>query len=332
MGKEKYDHYYGIDWLRVIACIGIIMMHMQANNQYVLNGYVFDRGIPSFTNFVFLFMTISAFGMCCGYYDKVLNGKIQWPDFYKKRYLKILPFFSVLVSLDLVMGFSKESLFEAIADVSLLFGLFPNKISVIGVGWFLGVVFAFYLIFPFFCTLVETKKRAWLALAGSLLLNYIGGSYFCLERTNIVYSLCFFIAGGLIYLYRENIAKIKLFITLPITIISILMYYIFDGSVYCSLFVSAAMLICTISIGGGYNRVVHFICSISMEMYLSHMVIFRAIERLHLNTIVGNGIAQYIVTIFVVTVGTACFALVWGLLYKKCNSWMVKRNECNLVD
>lgn len=124
------------------------------------------------------------------------------------------------------MGFSKESLFEAIADVSLLFGLFPNKISVIGVGWFLGVVFAFYLIFPFFCTLVETKKRAWLALAGSLLLNYIGGSYFCLERTNIVYSLCFFIAGGLIYLYRENIAKIKLFITLPITIISILMYYI----------------------------------------------------------------------------------------------------------
>lgn len=23
--------------------------------------------IPSFTNFVFLFMTVSAFGMCCGY-------------------------------------------------------------------------------------------------------------------------------------------------------------------------------------------------------------------------------------------------------------------------
>ena len=200
MGKEKDDHYYCIDWLRVIACFGIIMMHMQANNQYALNGYVFDRIVPSFTDFVFLFMTISAFGMCCGYYDKVLSGKIHWPDFYKKRYLKILPFFTCLVILDLIMGFSKESLFEAVADVSLLFGLFPNNISVIGVGWFLGLVFAFYLVYPFFCTLIETKKRAWLALAGSLVLNYIGGSYFGLERTNIIYCLCFFIAGGLIYL------------------------------------------------------------------------------------------------------------------------------------
>lgn len=254
--KKNYD---GIDWLRTIACIGIIMMHMLANNTYELSGVVFKRIIPSFTDFVFLFMTISAFGMCCGYYEKVLSGKVHWPDFYKKRYLKILPFFTTLVLLDLVMGFSKDSLFEAIADVSLLFGLFPNNISVIGVGWFLGVVFAFYLIFPFFCSLIETKKRAWLAFVGSLILNYIGGSNFGLERTNIVYSLCFFIAGGLIYLYREEIAKVKPFISLSIMIISVASYYLLGG-VYCCVAVSAAMLICTISIGGGTTK----LCTLSV--------------------------------------------------------------------
>ena len=61
-------HYYGIDWLRTVACIGIVMMHMisKANNDYVLSGFVAEKMIPSFTNFVFLFMTISDFGMCVG--------------------------------------------------------------------------------------------------------------------------------------------------------------------------------------------------------------------------------------------------------------------------
>lgn len=246
--KKNYD---GLDWLRLVVCIGIIMMHMLTNNSYELSGFVFERIVPSFTDFVFLSMTISAFGMCCGYYDLVLNGKIKWSDFYKKRYSKVLPFFTVLTLLDLVMGFSKASLFEAIANISLLFGLFPNKIAVIGVGWFLGVVFAFYLIFPFFCVLIETKKRAWLAFVGSLILNYIGGSYFGLERTNIIYCLCFFIAGGLIYLYREEIVKIKLIFTLTIMVVSIILYYLLGGNVYCCLAVSAAMLINAISIGGG---------------------------------------------------------------------------------
>ena len=56
-------HYYGIDWLRVMACIGIVMMHIQANNTYHLTGFIAERVIPSFTNFVFLFMTISALSL-----------------------------------------------------------------------------------------------------------------------------------------------------------------------------------------------------------------------------------------------------------------------------
>ena len=80
-------HYYGIDWLRVIACLGIVMMHMLSkdNNLYEIPGIVANSVIPSFTNLTFLFMTVSAFGMCIGYYEKVIEGKINLIDFYKKR-------------------------------------------------------------------------------------------------------------------------------------------------------------------------------------------------------------------------------------------------------
>jgi len=54
-------HYGAVDGLRTIACIGIVMMHMATNNEYQIQGFVYQRLIPAFTNFVFLFMTISAF-------------------------------------------------------------------------------------------------------------------------------------------------------------------------------------------------------------------------------------------------------------------------------
>lgn len=33
-------HYGAIDGLRTIACLGIIMMHMAANNSYSISGFI----------------------------------------------------------------------------------------------------------------------------------------------------------------------------------------------------------------------------------------------------------------------------------------------------
>ena len=65
-------------------------------------------------------------------------------------------------------------------------------------------------------------------------------------------------------------------------------------------------------LGGGVlsNQFTKFISSISMEIYLSHMVIFRVIERLGFNTIIGNGWGQYIVTVVIVLVITTIFSVV----------------------
>lgn len=300
-------HYYGIDWLRAMACIGIVMMHIQANNTYHLSGFIAEKMIPSFTDFTFLFMTISAFGMCVGYYAKVKSGKVNWIDFYKKRYMKVLPFFAVVVLMDIVFNHDLTSIVEAIPNLTLTRGFFPNDIGQIGVAWFLGLVFVFYVIFPLFCAMLNTKKSGWLFLLVSLLLNFVVGKFYGIGRENIVYSLPFFFAGGLIYLYRDKVKNWH--ICLPLLILSIFIYYVIGG-VYSCLLVSAAFLLLAISIGGGYSRIVSFISGISMEIYLSHMVVFRLVEKMGLNRMFGNGWFQYFITVLLVLVGAASFSVV----------------------
>lgn len=302
---KKY--YYGIDWLRAMACIGIVMMHIQANNTYQLTGFIAEEMIPSFTNFVFLFMSISAFGMCVGYYQKVKDGKVNWVDFYKKRYMKVLPFFAVVVLMDIVYNHDLTSIVEAIPNLTLTRGFFPNQIEQIGVAWFLGLVFVFYAIFPLFCAMLNSKKSGWLFFLVSLLLNVVVGRFYEIGRENIVYSLPFFAAGGLIYLYRDKVKSWQ--ICLPLLILSILIYYLIGGNIYACLLVSISFLLLAIS-SGGYSSIVSFISGISMEIYLSHMVVFRLVEKLRLNIMFGNGWLQYFITVILVSVGAACFSVV----------------------
>lgn len=62
-----------------------------------------------------------------------------------------------------------------------------------------------------------------------------------------------------------------------------------------------------------------------MEIYLSHMVIFRVVEKLGIHKVIGNGWLQYIFTVIVVIVGTTVFAVVMQkiieLAEKKLSAW-----------
>lgn len=123
-----------INGLRTIACIGIILMHINANVNYELDNEVLNMVINSFTQFVYLFMIVSSFSMCCGYYEKIKNNQITMNDFYKKRFKKILPFFAFLVIINTLLERTVTSVYEGFADVTLLFGLLPvNGLSAIGV-------------------------------------------------------------------------------------------------------------------------------------------------------------------------------------------------------
>lgn len=305
-GKKKY---YGIDWLRTIACIGIVLIHTKANTDYIVDGFIYNKAIPLLAHFVFLFMMISAFGMCYGYFDKVMNGTINWIEFYKKRYLKILPFFVLLIIIDLAVQFNTSSLMEGFTEITLLHGFIPKEFTVIGVGWYLGTVFIFYLIFPFFCVLISKKYLAWISFAISIGLHYICAYHFMLSKDNIIYSLCYFFAGGLIYLYRESLAKVKWYVYLPIIICSTLLFFLVSRSVFVVLLLFGSLVSFALSIQRK-NKVVSFISGISMEIYLSHMLILRVLEKLHLTTMFGNGLVQFIICVSLEILGTIIFSYV----------------------
>ena len=248
-------------------------MHILTNGEYRMGGFVFERMIPSFTNLVFLFMMVSGFGMCCGYYQKFKDQKIGVVDFYKKRYSKIWPYFALLCVLDFVMSPSKSALYEVFANLTLCQGLLPNmNISVIGVSWTLAVIFVFYLLFPFFCFLLENKKRAWLAFICAVIYNFVCSTYFFDEshitdraavnfsaRTNILYCAVYFIAGGLIFLYRKELAdfasKYKVFAG-AILLIATVAYFAVGGNTLTMLFFCVVALLYTLGCrtGGGTGQ------------------------------------------------------------------------------
>lgn len=81
------------------------------------------------------------------------------------------------------------------------------------------------------------------------------------------------------------------------------------------------------------NRITNFVSGISMEIYLSHMVIFRVVEKLGLNQIVGNGWIQYVVTVVIVLLGAILFSVVVkklvGLFEKKYAEMRVRKIKAN---
>ena len=257
MKKERYE---GIDGLKAYAILGITLMHVRSNGKFNMEGFVFSQLIPSFAHLVFLFMMVSAFGMCCGYYQKIVDQKISVEDFYKKRYIKIWPYFALLCALDFAISPSKESLFEVFANLTLCQGLLPNaKISVIGVSWTLAVIFVFYMLFPFFCFLIGNKKRAWSVAVAALMFNWLCGNYFNAGRTNIVYDAIYFITGGLIFLYRKELAefasKHKVVVG-AILLIATVAYFVLGGNTLTMLFFCVAALVYTLGCkrGGGTGQ------------------------------------------------------------------------------
>lgn len=56
------------------------------------------------------------------------------------------------------------------------------------------------------------------------------------------------------------------------------------------------------------NQWVKYLSSVSMEVYLCHMMFFRVVEKLHLETIITDGDCLYVVTVCMVLIGAIVFS------------------------
>ena len=337
--QKKEERYHNIDGLRACAAIGILMMHVLANGGYALEGFIFQRVIPSFTDLVFLFMMISSFAMCCGYYERMISGNINLGQFYKKRFSKVWPFFAALTIMDIVVSPSVASLYEAFANLTLCFGLLPNaNISVIGVGWTLGVIFVFYLLFPFFCFLLSDCKRGWLAFFAALLMNIACRRYFFddahmlddfMPRSNFMYCAVYFVAGGLVWRYREKMDQNwSGVVALAAAAVGAAAYFAVGSKMLVTLVLYVAVLIYAISRknkkGLLNNRIVGFISGISMEVYLCHMVVFRVIEKMGWLGLFEHELLSYLATVTITIAGSVIFAVCAKMLLAKAGACLEK--------
>lgn len=328
---ERYD---SIDGLRAYAAFCIVMMHVLANGTYELNGFLFEKVIPAFSSFVFLFMVISSFSVCCGYYESVSNGTITLNRFYAKRFARVWPFFALLTLADVIISPSVESVYEAFANLTLCFGLLPNPhISVIGVGWTLGVTFVFYLLFPFFCFLLSDRRRGWLILLAAIAYHWVCSEYFFDEahmpqdfsgRTNILYCTVYFISGGMIYLYRDQVGNLaerfKIPMLMLIGVVSIFYFMLGDKTLILMILFS---LILIYAIGRKTqkgllnNQLTRFVGKYSMEVYLSHMVIFRILEKVKLLNLFSSKRLSYCMAVILTFSGALLFSVVLKWILKE---------------
>lgn len=300
--NSSFKRHDNIDCLRAISCFAIIAMHIQANTNYEISGFIYNTIVPSWTWLVYLFLIISGFSMCCGYYDQ--TGTVDIEQFYLKRFRKTVPFFACLIFLAVIMEHTIDAVFEGVMELTMAYGLLPNNNpGILGVCWTLGVIFVFYMLFPYFVFLIKNKKRAWMTLIITLVINQMCTLYFFTEkfvvssftpRHSFLFCAPFFVVGGGLYLYREEIeglvSKYRCAM-LGTCVLGTVVWYVCPRSVFGiqlftieSIILFAMWLSYAISVKSRFmnNKIMHYFGSISMEMYLAQMVVFRVIEKLDL--------------------------------------------------
>ncbi len=350
--KSTFKHYDALDGLRAFAIIGVVLKHIWYNIEpkpepNPLYDWLFT-GLRQM-NISLMFLMLAAFSMACGYYDKLRDGRFTPDSFYTKRYKRIWPFFALMVVVDVLatavthhgdLTYLVPSIYEAFADLTLCFGLLPNPdISVIGVGWFIGIVFLFYIMFPFFVFLIDNKRRAWFTLAIALLFSYVTYAYFGEDSARTLqseFSAAFvttdvsfksmaiagpiFLVGGLVFLYKDKIApwvERHNLVMLAIAVAVTACYYLVATNTdqpFVILVMSALFDAAWISYGIGAkdrimnSRFVKYVTKICMEIFLCHMFFFRAVQFLHLENHIANGALLYLVTLILTGILTVGFS------------------------
>ena len=327
MAIGSNNRYENLDGLKVIAAFGIVAMHVSSNMGHPLTSEIATNVIGSMTHFVKLFLILSGFGMCCGYYERFKSGKANLEKFYIRRFEKNLPFFALLVCIDTLFSIKTVVWRDVFSSLTMIFNLMPSHdMSVIGVGWTLGVIFAFYFMFPFYVFLLSTKKRAWFTVIICYILNWCCCNYYesvgKTDGANFLFLSVYFVIGGVLYLYKdyiqEKVSRIPTFVVLLATAVITIVWYFMPANEFSLFFTVKTSILFAIWVIFAIsqpmklleNSVTKTLSQVSLEVYLSHMMIFRVVEKFGIAYRINNGNIAYIVVLSLTIIITIVFALI----------------------
>ena len=140
--KVKDNHYYGLDLLRGISGYGVAICHFYA--------FIYANEILEYLSFIFVefFFVLSGF-VLFPQLVKILDNKKNLFIFYKRRWLRTLPLFTIcLISISLMFGkFLSLDFFKYLFFIQ---DFFPNflEIAYYPIVWSLSIEEFFYILFP----------------------------------------------------------------------------------------------------------------------------------------------------------------------------------------
>ena len=152
----------------------------------------------------------------------------------------------------------------------------------------------------------------------ALLLNRLCKWHFGGERTTIVYTAVYFLAGGMIYVYREALQKFADrfgWVVLLGIAVSLGLYYALGDNLLMLLPASVFLTVWAMRTRCRKftvlcNPITKMLSGISMEIYLCHMLVFRLLEKLKLVRLFPSPLLSYVFASVATIMGAVGLSLV----------------------
>ncbi len=125
----------------------------------------------------------------------------------------------------------------------------------------------------------------------------------------------------MIYLYRDELERLKnnrIVAVIFFAITASAYYFLSQNDLVMAVF-SVAIITFAITTDGklGENKLIKKLSSISFEVYLSHMMIYRVLERVKITHIFGVNVFSYGVTAILTLAGAIVFSCVVKVVLEK---------------
>ena len=167
--KEKKVYLYGLEHIRGLSCVFILLFHSTTfitlsmsgikdltffNGDLLRTRNIFFSLILEGQTFVSVFLIISGFLLTITTYNKEIN----YFNFVKKRILRIYPLFLFMILIGTYAFPDRFDFLRFISNITIFGNIYPMNLSPFNdANWTISVLIIFYLIFPFLKKILKNK-------------------------------------------------------------------------------------------------------------------------------------------------------------------------------